>query len=286
MAVVQAESAGDQMSEDTNRSILSADGISYAYPNCAEVFRDISLSISTGEIMSILGPNGAGKTTLLNCLANLNPVSSGDIFLDGKSIRGMSPKAVAQMIGYVPQMILPSFDFSVMDYVVTGCAPRMGTFEKPKDEHYAIAADAIHQMGIEYLMEKSYMHVSGGERQQIAIARVLAQRPRFILMDEPTAHLDYGNQIKVLITIKKLAEQGYGIILTTHNPDYCLLLGGKLAVLDRQGKLNFGNSEEILSQETLSSLYKTPLKVIEEERIGRKICVAPRLEEIINEYNG
>ena len=263
-----------------NTSSLEARGISFAYPGCRPVFEDISLEMHPGEVVCILGPNGAGKTTMLNCLANLNPVTSGGIYIDGNNISSMSAKEVARNVGYVPQMIMPSFDFSVLDYVVTGCAPRMGTFEKPKAEHYEVAMQAICEMGIEYLSEKSYMHISGGERQQVAIARALAQKPKFILMDEPTAHLDYGNQIKVLITIKRLVSQGFGVLLTTHNPDYGLLLNGKIAVLDRGGKLQFGESDDILTEELLTSLYRTPLKLINEELVQRKVCIAPRLEDI------
>lgn len=260
---------------------LEARNISFAYPGGEPVFRDISFSIRPGETVCILGPNGVGKTTVLNCLANLNPLSEGEIFINGKSVRSLSPREVAQNVGYVPQMIMPSFDFSVLDYVVTGCAPRMGTFEKPRQEHYDAALEAICEMGIEYLKDKSYMHISGGERQQVAIARALAQKPLFILMDEPTAHLDYGNQIKVLLMIRRLADKGFGILITTHNPDHSLLLGGKAAILERGGCLKFGDSDDILTEELLTSLYNTPLKLIEEEAVNRRICAAPRLEDVV-----
>lgn len=263
-----------------NISCLEAKNAGFAYTEGKPVFSDISLAIAPGEVLCILGPNAAGKTSLLNCLANLRPVSSGGIYINGRDIGGLSPKEVARNVGYVPQTILPSFDFAVIDYVVTGCAPRMGTFEKPKKEHYDAALEAIVDMGIEYLAEKSYMHISGGERQQAAIARVLAQKPKFIIMDEPTAHLDYGNQIKVLMIIKRLASQGFGVLLTTHDPDHALLLGGKIAVLDRNGELSFGEGNDILTEDTLSSLYAMPLKLIYEEQVKRKICVAPRLEDM------
>lgn len=259
---------------------LAARNLSFAYPGGENVFENISFSMEEGEVVCILGPNGAGKTTLLNCLANLRPAGGGDILLNGQEIGKMSPREVARYVGYVPQMILPSFDFAVIDYVVTGCAPRMGTLEKPKKEHYDIAMQAIRDMDIEYLAEKSYMHISGGERQQVAIARTLAQSPRFILMDEPTAHLDYGNQIKVLKTIRRLSEQGFGVLLTTHNPDYGLLLGGRIAVLDKSGTLRCGSGEEILTEEILAELYKTPLRLLDEPEVRRKVCIAPRLEDM------
>lgn len=251
--------------------------LSYAYPNGEAIFSRISFSISSGQIISILGPNGAGKTTLLNCIAMLHTPSAGEIRIDGRDARKMKPRDVAQCVGYVPQVVLPSFDYEVLDYVVTGCAPRMGTFQKPKEEHYQLAWQAIEQMGIQHLAHKSYARISGGERQQVSIARALAQRPGIILMDEPTAHLDYGNQIKVLRTIQQLSAQGYGIVLTTHNPDHVLLLDDTIAVLDRKGHLTFGTNTEIMDEAFLTQLYGTELRLLDAPHLGRRICVAPRL---------
>lgn len=256
---------------------LKIQNLAFSYDHKRPLFHNISFEINSGEIVSILGPNGAGKTTLLNCVAGLFKPCSGAITIDGKDVQKMSAREVARSIGYVPQIIIPSFSFSVMEYVVTGCAPVIGTFERPKEKHYQIAADALEQMGIAHLSDRSYMNISGGERQQVSIARALAQRPGFILMDEPTAHLDYGNQIKVLKTIRKMASQGYGIILTTHNPDHVLLLEGKLAVLNQSGDLFFGTQEEIMNEEFLYHLYGTDLKLVHIEILNRLACLAPKL---------
>ena len=254
---------------------LSGKDICYSYTPERRILNHINFIFNSGEIVSILGPNGAGKTTFLNCLANLVPLDQGEVMIDGKNINQISPREVARNIGYVPQIIVPSFDFSVLEYVVTGCAPHMGTLSRPKQEHYDIAMEAIRRMGIEKLTNRSYSQISGGERQQVSIARALAQRPKFILMDEPTAHLDYGNQIKVLKTICSLKEEVYGVILTTHNPDHALLLQDQVAILDRQGILTTGLSTDVLKEEDLSKLYGTPLCLFYEDRLGREVCAAP-----------
>lgn len=261
-----------------HKSTITGENICYSYTKDRTILKDISFSFRSGEIVSILGPNGAGKTTLLNCLANLVPLDSGSVCLNGTDIRRMRPREVAKIIGFVPQIIVPSFDFSVLEYVVTGCAPHMGTLSRPKQEHYDIAMDAIRRMGIEELTHRSYSQISGGERQQVSIARALAQRPDFILMDEPTAHLDYGNQIKVLKTVRRLKEEGYGVILTTHNPDHALLLQDQVAILDRSGILTTGLSTDVLKEAELSRLYGTDLKLFYQTELGRQVCAAPQFE--------
>ena len=255
---------------------LTGHNLHYSYTPDRMILKDISFRFRSGEIVSILGPNGAGKTTFLNCLANLVSLDKGEIFIDDKNIKKIPPREVAKVIGYVPQIIVPSFDFSVLEYVVTGCAPHMGTLSRPKQEHYDIAMEAIKRMGIEKLTNRSYSQISGGERQQVSIARALAQRPAFILMDEPTAHLDYGNQIKVLKTVRSLKEEGYGVILTTHNPDHALLLQDQVAILDRDGILTTGLSTDVLNEKDLTELYGTELKLFYEEGLGREVCAAPQ----------
>jgi len=255
---------------------LTGHNLFYSYTSDRMILKDISFRFRSGEIVSILGPNGAGKTTFLNCLANLVPLDKGEIFIDDKNIKKIPPREVAKVIGYVPQIIVPSFDFSVLEYVVTGCAPHMGTLSRPRQEHYDIAMEAIKRMGIEKLTNRSYSQISGGERQQVSIARALAQRPAFILMDEPTAHLDYGNQIKVLKTVRSLKEEGYGVILTTHNPDHALLLQDQVAILDQNGVLATGLSTDVLNEKDLTALYGTELKLFYEEKLGRSVCAAPQ----------
>ena len=244
-----------------------------------QVLRDVSVSIEPRSTLAILGPNGAGKTTLLNILAGLLPPSSGSVHYDGKSYQELGIRQLAQLIGYVPQTIIPAFDYSVTEYVVTGCAPQIGAFGRPDQRHYESAAQAIEKMGIGHLSEKSYRQISGGERQQVSIARVLAQSPAYILMDEPTSHLDYGNQIRVLKTIKQLAENGFGVVFTTHNPDQALLIGGNTAVIDRSGSLTFGNSRELISEGWLSELYGIRLRLAKLEEPGRRICFVPNLDD-------
>jgi iron complex transport system ATP-binding protein len=246
--------------------------LGFSYPNGKKIFENLNFSISQGSTVTILGPNGAGKSTLLACLTRIYLPGQGDILIDGKSYRHMKQRDIANAIGFVPQTIVPSFDFSVIDYVVTGCAPRLGAFQKPKAAKYEVAWEAIQAMNISHLAEQSFMRISGGERQQAVIARVIAQKPAFILLDEPTSHLDAGNQVKVLNILKKMANKGYGVVMTTHNPDHVLLLDDQVGVLDQQGRFAFGPNREILSEELLFGLYGGGLRLFYSDDLGRQIC--------------
>ena len=250
------------------------------------VLHDLSLSINPAETLTILGPNGAGKTTFLSLVAGLLVPGAGSIVYDGKSHKALGLRRMALLVGYVPQILMPAFDYSVIDYVVTGCAPQIGSLGRPGQKHYDTALEAIRLLGIEHLAEKSYRQISGGERQQVSIARVLAQSPTYILMDEPTSHLDYGNQICVLKTIKQLKEKGFGVVFTTHNPDQALLIGGKTAVIDRQGSLVFGDSDQMIDEKYLSRLYGTQMRIARIEKQGRKVCYAASLDDEDNAEEG
>ncbi len=256
---------------------MQLEQVGFSYDGSRQIFQGIDFEVNAGEIVCLLGPNGIGKTTLLTCMAKLREPNQGRILLNGEDMAGLSTRDVARVIGYVPQTLQPSFDFTVLDYVVTGSAPWLGTFEKPNAEHYERAAQALTQMEIDHLRDKAYTRISTGELQQVSIARAIAQQSRFILMDEPTAHLDLGNQVKVLRLVKGLAAEGYGIVLTTHNPDQVLLLEAKVAVIDRQARFHFGNWQQILTENLLSDLYGVEMRLIKVEGIQRELCVAPKL---------
>ena len=260
---------------------IKVEQVGFSYDGLNEIFSNINLSIDSGEIISILGPNGIGKTTLLSCLAKIRIPTSGKILVNGQNIMTMGHRDIARIIGYVPQSIFPSFDYNVIDYVVTGLAPWLGIFEKPKEEHYRLAEDSLQKMGIEYLKRKPYSKISSGELQQVSIARVITQKVQIVLMDEPTAHLDYGNQLKVLGIIKEMSEQGYGIVLTTHNPDQVLLLKSKVAVFDREGQFHFGNWDEVLTDDLLKAIYGVNIQICDVEKVQRRVCIAPKIPKTI-----
>jgi ABC-type cobalamin/Fe3+-siderophores transport systems, ATPase components len=267
----------DTIKESGNESLLSVRELSFSYDKgLPDVFREISFTVDPGEVFIILGANGAGKSTLLNCVTGVMSCYRGSIRLQGRDIREISSRDKALLMGYVPQLSMPTFNYTVRDYVVMGRAPYIGLMGTPNDGEYAVADRVIREMGIEKLSDKLITRISGGERQQVQIARVLAQEAKLVILDEPTNHLDFGNQLKILRIIREMARAGLAIILTTHMPDHAFLLRGKIGILRQDGSMHTGRTDEILTENSLRELYHTDLRLIHIEELDRDVCVVGR----------
>ena len=261
--------------------LYEIDNISFGYPqNEREVLSGVSFSLEAGQVLSILGPNGAGKSTLLNCMAGLLTPHRGEIRLSGKPIGTMPRNELAQKVAYVQQIHVPAFSYDVFQFVMMGRAPHIPFLGRPKSEDEDIAWEALAQMGITHLADKPYTEISGGERQQAVIARALAQQPEAVLFDEPAAHLDFGNQIRILRLIRKMAGDGYAVAMTTHNPDHALLLEGTAAILDRNGRLRTGPAGELLTEEAMAALYGPSIRLAYIEEIGRRAALHGGIDEL------
>jgi len=257
--------------------LLSVKKISYGYVPEKILFEDMSFSLDAGNIMTILGPNGVGKSTLLDCLCRLKTPLSGKIYMDGKPIERFSLRQLASIITLVPQTAKMVFEFTVREYVVMGCAPRIPPFGKPGKKHYADAHEAMEELDITRFSDRIFTQLSGGEQQQVSLAKALAQRPKIILLDEPTSSLDVGNQQKTLRLIKKMADLGFCIIMTTHNPDHAIQLGGLCAIMHPDGYMVIGPPERTLKECLLSEIYKSPLRLLKIEELDRHACLAPKI---------
>ena len=253
--------------------LLEVNNLSFHYVRGREIFHDVSFSLEKGEVLSIIGNNGAGKSTLLNCVAGLFRPSKGRIRLVDKEMSHMSMAEIARHIAYVPQIHQAVNAYTVREFVVMGRTPYIGTFARPGKKDYEIADEAIERMNIGKLADKLVTEISGGEKQQACIARALTQQPKLILLDEPTNHLDYGNQYRTINMIKGLSEEGYAVAMTTHNPDHAIVMGGKVAILDKNGDLKIRYANESLTGEVLSELYQLKIKTVYDEDAKRNVCV-------------
>ena len=265
----------DQMS-----SFVEVRHIIYSYPgNTNNTLNNCSLYMKKGDMLCILGPNGIGKSTLLNCICGLLVPKQGEILINNLNINKMTPRSIAQHIGYVQQSQIYSFGYTIIDYVLMGRANNVGLFHKPSEYDRKKAEDALKLVGINHIATALITEVSGGERQLASIARVIAQEPQIILLDEPTAHLDYGNQIRILKLIKTLNKRGYSILMTTHNPDHCIMLNARVGIFDKTGTLTVGICEQMLSDDKLSELFGARIRMVYAESVKRNTFVFENIED-------
>lgn len=257
--------------------MLEIDNISFGYRSGHTLFEHVSFSFDKGQVLAILGANGAGKTTLLNCIANLLTPASGEIRLNGKPTQKLELREISRLIGYVPQTHTPAYSYAVRDFVVMGRSPHLGMFSQPGKKDYELVEQTLEEMGILHLADRAYTELSGGERQQVTIARAIVQQPEIIILDEPTNHLDYGNQFRALSLVYSLVEHGFGVIMTSHNPDHVFLLGSRVGILDRTGHFTVGEPENVMTEDVLRDLYKTELYLTHVEQVDRTICVPGNL---------
>lgn len=240
---------------------LSARGLAYGYP-ARLIGRDIALELRAGEVLALLGPNGHGKTTLLKTLLGLLPPQGGTLSLEGRPLAALSLAERARLMGYVPQAHAGTFAFSVFEVVLMGRSAHGGVFGKPSARDREVAQAMIARLGITALAQRPYTQISGGERQLVLIARALAQEPRFVILDEPTASLDFGNQGKVMAEIGRLAEEGLGVLFTTHDPNQALRHAGRAMLLRDGEAIATGATAELLTPERLEALYGARIETI------------------------
>ena len=254
--------------------LLDVEDISFRYDDESPfIFEDISFNIDKGDVLSILGTNGTGKTTLLKCLNGINKPDKGEILIKGKNIQNMDFKEISRNIGYIPQGHIPTFPFTVEEVVIMGRAPYVNLREYPKKEDIEIADTALKTLNIEYLKDKNYTNISGGERQLVFLARVLAQEPDILILDEPTSHLDFGNQFRLLNIIKELAASGLSVIMSIHNPNHAFIASNKVAVMKDKHFIAFGNPNEVVTEENIKKAYDVNNVRLIELEDNRKLCV-------------
>jgi iron complex transport system ATP-binding protein len=242
--------------------ILEVKDLHFSYQR-EEVLKGVSFSAALGDFICLLGENGAGKTTLFRCMLGLLKGYRGEIHIMGEPLKSFSVRELARRIAYIPQAHSPAFNYTVLQTVLMGTNARMNRFKTPGKQETKLANETLQQLGISHLRERGYAEISGGERQLVLIARALAQQSKVLIMDEPTANLDYGNQVRVMQQIRALAADGYLILLSTHNPEHALLYSHKVLVL-RNGKTDlFGPTKEILKETVITEIYNIPVEVHE-----------------------
>ena len=254
---------------------LSTNGLAYGHPG-RTLGRDIDLSINAGEVLCVLGPNGSGKTTLFRTLLGLIPAHAGEITIGTKPLAAHTSTERAKCMAYVPQAGSSYFAFTVREVVLMGRTVHLSLFGAPGAKDVDAADNAIDELHIGHLADKTFTDISGGERQLALIARALAQASPLLIMDEPTANLDFGNQLLILDEIQRLKASGRSVIFCSHDPDHALRTCGQSAdqvlLLDHGNALACGRAQDVVTPENLATLYGIDVEMFESRSGGQRFC--------------
>lgn len=251
--------------------MLEVKGLEFSYGEFT--ISGVTFSVGKGEVAVLLGPNGSGKTTILKAIYGLLKPRARCVYVDGADFHSLPFRRRSQLAGYVPQSHHPPFPYRVIDVVVTGFAPRLGLLQSPGREHYEKALEKLRLLGIERLAERPYTHLSGGQLQLVLIARALVQEPQVLLLDEPTAHLDFRNQLRVLSTVRRLAKaSGVAVLMTLHDPNLAAAYSDKVIVVKEGRVVAAGAPRDVIKDDVIREVYGVSVKVLE---VDGRVVVLP-----------
>lgn len=243
---------------------IQVEKLTFTYGNDF-VLKGVSFAVSSGEFFGIAGPNGSGKTTLLKLMDGLLRAFSGRIIYDRKNLREVSRREIAKFIAYVSQEHELPFAFTVEETVLMGRYPHLGILGIEGEKDYKVVESAMKTAGVYSLKNRLVTELSGGEKQRVIIARALAQEPRVMLLDEPTAHLDLSSGVEIMELLKWLQKsKGLTIIIASHDLNLMARYADRITFLLNGEKLVEGKPEDVLSEELLKRVYGEKFHLIRE----------------------
>ena len=221
-----------------------------------------SLELEPGKIYCFLGKNGSGKSTLIRLLNGSLKAAAGSIHIAGQHTHSMSFKEKAHYIAYVPQSEQGFFNYDVMDIIVMGRNPYLEFWERPTQADYAKAEDVLRFLNIPQLQHRKFQELSGGEKQLVLIARAIVQEATYLLLDEPTSHLDFYYQHQVLAALKSITSRGkQAVLIAMHDPNLVYAFADHIFMLQDGKIVASGTPHDTLSQDVLSGLYGMPVQL-------------------------
>ncbi len=258
--------------------MLTVENLCFSFSSKREILRDVSFSGESGDCLCLLGPNGTGKTTLLKCVLGILAPQRGRVLIGGAELTALSSRERGRRVAYVPQAGSTTFPYTVKELVLMGRIPYLEWGRAPGKKDVQAADRALESLNLRSFAERRFNELSGGERQLILLARALAQDAPVLVLDEPTANLDYANQIRVLSALWDLVKKKYTILMATHFPNHAFLAGTRVLLIKDGNIISQGFPEEVITEESMSGLYRTPLKVLSssEERCRGgevRVCV-------------
>jgi iron complex transport system ATP-binding protein len=240
---------------------LAVEALSFGYRD-RPVGQNASFAIAPGEVLCLLGANGSGKTTLLKTILGLLPPLAGRVALDGEDLAAWNARRRARAFGYVPQSGAGAFPFTVREMVLMGRIAHRAVFAAPSPADRAATEAVLEDLGIARLAERNWLRISGGERQLALVARALAQDPQVLVLDEPTANLDFGNQLRVLRQLRDLAGRGLTLVFSTHHPEQAFACATQVALLHGGAIAEIAPPAEAITSESMSRLYGAEVEIV------------------------
>lgn len=261
---------------------LQTHSINYSYGNHFSL-KDIGFSIETGKICVIIGPNGSGKTTLIKYLSGIFGYKKKTMFIDGIDVSGLDEKEKAKRISYVPQIHETSFPYCALDMVLMGRNPHMGFFSMPNETDLKKCKNSLKQLGISHLQDCPYTDISGGEQKLVLIARAMAQEASVMILDEPTAHLDYRNKILILKKIRNLiSKNDMAAFISLHDPNEAFIVADDIITIKEGHILHNGPVRNTLTKDAIDTLYDISVNI---HVSGTSLSVIPSLDSIKDDKN-
>lgn len=240
------------------------------------VLDSVSLLFEEGEFVGVIGPNGSGKTTLLRLISGVLEPWEGSVSLLGRSLSSFSRREIARILGVIPQESYYAFDFTVLEIVLMGRSPYLRRFGFETEEDRRIASEAMELTQTLHLRDRLINGISGGERQRVVIARVLAQRPRVLILDEPTSHLDINHQVEVYDILERLNSEGLTVIVISHDLNLAGQYCRRLVLMDSGTIVASGTPGEIIVPSLIEKVYKVKSVVETNPLTGAPLILLPK----------
>ena len=265
---LQRRNRHEHRARSPGQTLLEAEAVSFTV-EAQRILQEISISSREGEFVGLVGPNGAGKTTLIKCISGLLAQTGGSVSLDGRDLALMSPRQVAQVVAHLAQNTSVDFGFTSLEVVLMGRNPHLGAFQLEGAADHDIARAGMAFTDTEWLANRDINTLSGGERQRVLIARALAQEPRLLLLDEPTANLDIQHQLQVMELVRGLVDGGLAALAAMHDLNMASNYCDRIYMMKAGEIVASGAPDEVLRSELIHDVFEVGATVDQHPLTGK-----------------